>query len=193
MSHENARFRARYWPVLIARAAIAAVATLVITFSSDHSPVFGLLVFAGYALATGVVTSIWRARAGSSRSVAAQTLTSGVVTAVVGAATLIAALVAPSLGALVIGIAVWGAVNGVLEITLGLRGDVTSIARDRFIVGGMTVVIAVLVLLGAGDSVFVVGAFGAYAAVTAVYLAIAAFSLKWESANAEPQRSVTES
>ena len=46
-------FDARH--VQLARAAFAAIAAIMITFSSDHSAAVGLAVFGGFALATGIV------------------------------------------------------------------------------------------------------------------------------------------
>jgi hypothetical protein len=41
--------------VQLARALFAAVAAIMITFSSDHSAAVGLAVFSGYAIATAIV------------------------------------------------------------------------------------------------------------------------------------------
>lgn len=41
--------------VQLARAAFAAIAAVMVTFSSDHSAVVGLSVFSGFAIATGLV------------------------------------------------------------------------------------------------------------------------------------------
>jgi uncharacterized membrane protein YhaH (DUF805 family) len=46
----TAQSRSRYWLVPIARAAVAAVAAVVITFSQDHSAALGLTVFGAFAL-----------------------------------------------------------------------------------------------------------------------------------------------
>ena len=41
--------------VQLARAAFAAIAAIMVTFSPDHSSVIGLSIFSGFALATGLV------------------------------------------------------------------------------------------------------------------------------------------
>ncbi|WP_223172555.1 hypothetical protein [Microbacterium sp. NIBRBAC000506063] len=49
--------------VQLARAALAAIAALMITFSPDHSAEVGLAVFSGFAIATGLIMflSAWLA------------------------------------------------------------------------------------------------------------------------------------
>ena len=48
MSAEQAR--APFWPVPIVRAVPAILVGLVITFSADHTALFGLLAFGGFAV-----------------------------------------------------------------------------------------------------------------------------------------------
>jgi hypothetical protein len=87
--------------------------------------------------------------------------------------------------------------SGIIELVAGLRarGRVPG-ARDWVFVGGLSALAAIAVLLVPVDfvdvitvpgkdvppltaSIMVVGLFGAYAAIVAVYLVIAGLSLKW--------------
>ena len=45
--------------VQLARAAFAALAAIMITFSPDHSALVGMSVFSGFAIATGLVLLLW--------------------------------------------------------------------------------------------------------------------------------------
>ena len=58
-SADSRTFAVRH--VQLARAAFAAIAALMITFSSDHSALVGSAVFSGFAIATGLVLllSVW--------------------------------------------------------------------------------------------------------------------------------------
>lgn len=60
--------RARYWVVPVVRGILALVPAAVITFSQNHSPEFGLLVFGLWAVVSGLITV--RCRCGSPRSAA---------------------------------------------------------------------------------------------------------------------------
>ena len=42
----------------LARAAFAAIAAIMVTFSPDHSSAVGLAVFSGFAIATGIVFAV---------------------------------------------------------------------------------------------------------------------------------------
>ena len=87
-------------------------------------------------------------------------------------------------------------VTGALELVGGIVLRRSAEARDRIFVGGVTALTAIAVLLIPADynqvisipdkvvppltaSVIVVGLFGAYCAIVAVYLVIAGLSAKW--------------
>nr|WP_154923768.1 acyl-CoA synthetase [Microbacterium testaceum] len=177
----------------LARAAFAALAAVMVTFSSDHSAVLGLAVFSGFALATGLVfaLSAWLVFPRDER----------MVPVLLASISIIAGLVA-SVGAwrttgvffaVVIG---WAFVSGLIELLGALRdrkAGRTAGARDGVLIGILGLVLAVVLLLtpmqyaldyditGAGSFTLTgitiaVGLFGGYAAVVAVFLAIAGFS-----------------
>jgi uncharacterized membrane protein HdeD (DUF308 family) len=190
MSDQSAR--SRYWPVPLVRAGIAVIAAIVITFSSNHSPAFGLAVFGIFAWAQGVAL-VSTSRLGSfSQTGAIVTVVQGVVSFAFGTAALLAFAQAAPLASLVALVALWAVATAVLEIVVGLRKtDRSPSSRDHVVVGAATGLLALVYLIGREDPILLVGAFGAYAAIIGVYLAIAAFSLKWESSQAhEPETAV---
>lgn len=190
MSDGSARFRARYWPVPLIRAAIAAVTAVVVTFSSDHSPVFGLAVFGLFACATGIVLAS-TSRLGA-RSAVGTTLTvvQGVVSFAFGIAAVLAYAQAAPLASLMVLVVLWAIATAGLELTIGIRkADAGAGSRDHVVVAVATALLALLYLLGRDDAIFLVGSFGAYAAIVGVYLAIAGFSLKWDTGHSEKSRS----
>ena len=174
------------------RAAPAAVVALVITFSADHSAYLGLIALGSFAVFTGVILIAGAVRGAHPRAPFA---TQGAVLIVGGAAALVfndAGL----LFLLVLTSVLLGA-TGIIELVTGLRarGRVAG-ARDWVFIGGFSALAAIAVLLVPADfvdvitipgkdvppltaSIMVVGLFGAYAAVVAVYLVIAGLSLKW--------------
>jgi len=105
--------------VQIARAAFAALAAVMITFSPDHSALVGMAVFSGFAIATGIVLllAVWLVYPAGRRWPAAT----------LGAVTLVAGMVG-GLGpvrtitgffAVVIS---WALVSGLIELVAGWRG-----------------------------------------------------------------------
>jgi hypothetical protein len=94
-------------------------------------------------------------------------------------------------------VTIFAIVTGFLELYLGLRGRrVERSAKDRIFLGGLTIVLAIALLLvppgfvqsftgpdGVGRqltaAIVVVGLLGAYWAIAGVYLVIAGLSLKW--------------
>lgn len=193
----NVRFSVRN--VQAARAFLAAVAALMITFTPDHGPVVGLAVFGGFAVATAIVFGIsaWLTYPAGRRwgavLLAVITLLPGMIAGLGGIRTETLFFV------LVI---VWAILSGITEFFWGLRDRRTasvprSESRDAMTVGVMSVVFGLAMLLvrpefaldyfiaeaGVSGTEFTltgitigVGLFGAYAAIVAVYLAIAALS-----------------
>lgn len=108
--------------VQLARAAFAAIAAVMITFSPDHSAAVGMAVFSGFAIATGLVLllSVWLVYPAGRRWPAAA----------LGTATLVAGMVgglAPlrTVTGFFVVVIVWALVTGVIELVagaLGLRG-----------------------------------------------------------------------
>lgn len=177
--------------VQLARAAFAAVAAIMITFSADHSAAVGLAVFSGFAIATALVlfAAAWLVHPAGTRAVP---VLLGVVTVAAGMVTGIPALRSTVLFFVVV--TVWAAVAGLIELIAGLRARRTDpYARDGILIGAITLALAAALLLvnpaysleyaitGAGEFTLTgitigVGLFGGYAAIVAVFLGIAGFS-----------------
>lgn len=179
--------------VQLLRALFAAVAALMITFSSDHSAPVGLAVFSGFVLVTALVLVLaaWLVVPAGSRW-------SYVLLAAVG----IAAGMASGIPAwrsddlFFVVVSAWAILSGGIELLAGIRarrtGDVLS--RDAITVGALGVLLGiVLLLIPAGfvqdytvaDRSFVlsgiilgVGMLGGYAAIVAVFLGIAGLTPK---------------
>lgn len=166
----------RSWTLFLARAVAAAIAGCVITFSADHSAAFGLAVFGGFALVSGALSLAIGSRAltGRGRSLA---LGSAAVTLLSGVGALIALPVAALLSFIAL-VAGWALISGALEFASGRRGEGLA-ARDSVVVGIGTILLGAAFALLPPHPVVSVGLLGAYAVVLGVYLAIAAFSLKW--------------
>lgn len=201
---------ARYWIVAVVRAAIAAVAALVVTFSADHSAPVGLTVFGCFGIVTGVVIAghalVWFR---GDRVATWSFVVQGIVTVAAAIVALIFAASGTQLPALYATVIAWGLISGALELYSGFRARRSAImrpvSRDWMTVGAITVLLAVTFLLvppglnqqlGGVEqvqgvltsSIILVGVFGAYAAIVAVYLTIGGLSLKWSS---DPRRSIS--
>ena len=182
----------RVWLFPVLRAVPAAAVALVITFTADHSVLLGYLALGGFALTTGAVILVGALRSGRRHN---EILCQGLLLVAGG----VIALLFTQLGLVYLlfltSVLIGG--SGILELTAGLRArSREASARDWVFVGAASALYAVLVLLipadflqqvgapGAGfppltASVILVGSFGAYAAIVAVYLVIAGLSLKW--------------
>lgn len=177
----------------LARALFAALAAVMITFSPDHSAALGLSVFSGFALATGLVfaLSAWLV---FSRGERLFPVLLAVVALVAGMAASIGAWRSTAaFFAIVIG---WAIVSGLIELGGAVRDRKAGRpagARDGVLIGILTLVLGAALFLpnqqyaldysitGAGSFTLTgitiaVGLFGGYAAVIAVFLAIAGFS-----------------
>jgi uncharacterized membrane protein HdeD (DUF308 family) len=175
--------------VQLLRALFAAVAALMITFSSDHSAPVGLSVFSGFVLVTALVhiLAAWLVHPAGSRW-----------SSVLLAAVSIAAGLASGIptwrtdDTFFIVVSAWAVLTGGIELLAGIRarraGDPAS--RDAITVGALGVLLAVVLMLvpagfiqeytidTAGTFVLSgiilgVGMFGGYAAIVAVFLGIA--------------------
>ncbi|CAN5245052.1 hypothetical protein BH11ACT2_BH11ACT2_15880 [soil metagenome] len=186
----------RYWLVFIVRALVAGVVALVITFSADHSALLGFRVFGGFAIAGGIVACVssWIAlERGVARSFL---LAQGVVSVVLGIVAVVTSGASVPYFLFLLG--AWAVFTGVLELYVGIRSRRLRVvqARDWVFAGALTLLLALGVLLVPASysqhftgpdgvardltaSVVVVGLFGAYTAILAVYLVIAGLSLKW--------------
>lgn len=187
----------RWWLVVGARAAIAVVTGLCITFSADHSARFGLLVFGAFALASALVLA-WGSRVISEVDARGFLYVHATASALAGIVAL--ATSDAGYGMLIALVAGWGLVTGVTEILLWRRMRArNAFARDWSTVGILTLVLTVAILLIPADfanawqvedkdgsvlsgvvtaEVFAVGVLGAYAFMLGVFLLIAAVSAR---------------
>ncbi|WP_404444842.1 acyl-CoA synthetase [Microbacterium marinum] len=183
----------------LARAFFAAIAAVMITFSGDHSAAVGVSVFSGFAVATalGFFLAVWLVFPAGERW----------PSVVLGLLTLVAGIVGSFPGlritaAFFVLVAVWALVVGVAEFIIGLVGRRRgwAISRESVFIGILTAVLGVALLVIDPDYrleyyieqaersftltgiTIGVGVFGAYAAIVAVYLGIAAFSPRPEPA-----------
>ena len=158
-----------------ARAVVAAVLAAVVTFSTNHDiPAFDLGVLGVFAIMFGLVTlaGVRPMRAGRALVVARAAVL------VVGGATALA-LMGAGLAALVPLEALIFLLAGVLEVVSGLRRTgVPEVAGDAIVVGGLQVLVGVLLVVLDRNAILAVGVLGAWGAVVAVYLGIAAVSLR---------------
>lgn len=178
-------FTARH--VQLTRAALAAVAALMITFSTDHSANVGLSVFGGFAIATALVLLLAaiivlpKERRWPALLLAGLSFLLGMAAGI------------PSIrsDALFFGLVIaWAATTGLVELIDGIRSKGTEGARDAKLIGSLGLLLALLLALvpagfvqnyttpqGEATSltgiIIGVGMFGAYAAAVAVFLAIA--------------------
>lgn len=191
----------RYWILVLARAVPAAIIAIFITFSADHSVRLGALSLGIFAVITAglLIPTALRELTGSSRLLV---LVQGIVLAV-GAVLAFLGLGASVSYLLSVTSAIF-VVSGALELAAGLlaRGQ-HGVARDWIFLGGLSVLFGLAVLLIPVDLVdvitipdqtvapltaptVVVGGLGAYTAIAAVYLVIAALSLKWAAQPSAP-------
>lgn len=179
--------------VQLLRALFAAASALMITFSSDHSAAVGFSVFGGFAAASGfiLILGAWVVASAGTRwpyiLLAALGLAAAIVSGIPTWRTDAAFFVV---------VIIWAAASGLVELIAGLRARRSDpTAKDAIVVGALGLVLAVVLLLipadythqysvdGAGSLtlsgiILAVGMFGGYAAIVAVFLAIAGFSPK---------------
>lgn len=196
---------ARFWILQLVRAVILGVAGAWITFSADHSAQLGLVAAGGTMLALGMAQLALTPTGTDPGRIRRILQVQGGISAAAGivALVLLALPVEADAGLLLLVVGVWAATFALAELWAGLAvGKGTPLAKDFLIIGALTAILAIvyallpadLVQAGAGDSgvaepltssVISVGVFGAYAAVAAVYLAIGALSLKWQTTDAQ--------
>ncbi|MGM1018568.1 MAG: acyl-CoA synthetase [Actinomycetota bacterium] len=189
--------------VQLLRALFAAAAALMITFSPDHSAAVGLSVFTGFAMATALALAI---AAGlvvprGSRWPLVLIAVVSILASTVGS---VPAWRSTTLFFVIV--ITWALLTGLVELLGGLRarkaGD--ALARDAISVGVLTILLGLVLLVipvnyaidytieEAGTFTLTgiilgVGIFGGYAAIIAVYLAIAGFSpQRADSSDSDP-------
>ena len=180
---------AAYWTVPLVRASVAVVPAVLITFTANHSPEFGLLVFGAFAFVSGVVVAVLSRRTLADSRERGAFLVQGVAGVVAG--TLALAFHGGGLGFFLYLVTVWGIVTGFLELSSGIRARRRDPEdRDWLVMGAATVLFALLVLVLPPNVVVSVGLLGAYLVMLVVYLGIAGFSLKWAVAAAAAPASI---
>lgn len=186
----------------LARAAIAAITAVMVTFSPDHSAAVGLAIFSGFAFLNALVLLI-ASRTTYPAGRRWPVVTIGVLSALAGLAAGIAQLrTVPMFFVIVIA---WALTTGIIETIAAARAQraspqmqpadaARSEARDGLTIGILTIVLGLALLfvptqyaleytIDDADATFTltgiviaVGVFGGYAAIVAVYLAIAGFT-----------------
>lgn len=188
--------------VQLARAAFAAIAAIMVTFSPDHSAVIGLSIFSGFALTTGLVliAAGWFVYTVDTRW---PSVGLGTLSAIAGLAAGIAQLRNDTMFFVIV--IIWALLTGLVETIRGARGlraarglpktdAARTESRDALTVGILTIVLGLALLfvpttyalrytIEDANATFTltgiiigVGLFGGYAAIVAVYLAIAGLS-----------------
>ncbi|GEM_PF-323730 len=193
--------------VQVARAVFAAIAAVMITFSSDHSAAVGLAVFSGFTLATSLVhfAAAWLVYPAGSRW---PSVLLGLLSAAAGMAAGIPPWRTTTLFFVVV--VAWAVLTGIVELIAGMRGvrgDAASIpsrteARDALVTGAITLVFAVATVVVSPEysltytideagtfeltgTIIAVGVLGFYTAIVAVHLGIAGASPRPRTSPAE--------
>lgn len=182
------------WIAQLARGVLALALGVTVALTLDHSPLFGLLTFGGFAALSGVVLLLAALRSDYAAQRRGLVVAQAGVTIVAGGV----ALAVPTGGVAFFGIlvGVWALAAGLLEGAAGIlaRGQ-SPLARDWTLVGALTVVLGAVALLlppdfvqaFAGDrgvagtltsSVILVGVVGAWAVLVGVLQAISAVSVR---------------
>jgi hypothetical protein len=193
----------------MARASVAFVAAVIVTFVADHSTRVGLVVFGGFGVAGGILIALLALRTVEHGVLRALFLAIGVVGLGLGVTALI--LQRGGLLPLIALVSAWAVLTGALELYAGLRSAKRlAVARDWRAVGILSLALGIAYLLvppglhknfaGADGvhgtltaSVTLVGIFGAYAAVVCVYLVIGGFSLRWAASDTARLRGAADS
>ncbi|MDR6905873.1 uncharacterized membrane protein HdeD (DUF308 family) [Agromyces sp. 3263] len=176
-ARDTAPERTQYWVVPVVRGLLALVPAAVITFSPNHSPELGLLIFGAWAIASGLVVGALTLRLIDDRGIRSLFLVTAIATVAAG---LLAVTVPGALPFLLYLVSIWAAVTGFVELYAGLRArGRTSAARDWIAAGAFTAILALVFLLLPPDPVTAVGLLGGYFVILGVYLVIGGFSLKW--------------
>lgn len=167
-----------YYVVSGLRSVILIITGLVITFTPGHTAQFGLVALGILGIVTAVGLGLVALGLSTTKTGRGLHLWQALVSLVVGA--LVLALNEAGMILLLWALVFWALLVGVAEVFFGARlaaGDV--LRRDWMTQGGMTVVLAVVVLFQPADSVAVVGFLGAWAIVQGVYMAIASVALRF--------------
>jgi uncharacterized membrane protein HdeD (DUF308 family) len=159
---------------LLARAVPALVAAAVITFSANHAVIVGQIVFMAYGFVLAPLF-VWASFSNPFNArVRRAYLTVGVAS--IAAAAVAALTMGQGLGAFTLTVGLWAAVSGLLELYAGGSSTDKDQTREMLLLGGFTAVLGLVESVVPLNDVYAVGLFGAYAAIVAVFAAIAGFS-----------------
>jgi len=169
---------------LILQAVPALIGSVVITFSSDHSPLVGLIVFAGVAflmaggqMLTAVSLGLWpRARTAIGIQAVASIAAGGIAAAFLGG----------ERTTLTLCVSMWAAV---VAVTSGLAGWLSpdrAVSREFFVITGLAGLLAIVEAALPLSDVYAVGLFGAFLAVFGVFSIIAGVSMSSASRRPAP-------
>lgn len=168
------------------RAALAGAFAVVVTLSADglgHMPVdvdaaarVGSIYFGAFEVLQGVAVAVG-ARATPSNVGRTLVLARAAFGIVLGALAVV--LAGAGFGFLLVIVTVTALLTGVLEVLVGARRqDAGPAARDGVVAGGLTTLVGALLLLLPLTVTSLIGLLAAWAALLAVYLGIAAASLR---------------
>lgn len=170
-----------YWVVSFVRSITLVATALVIAFTSGHSAQFGLVVFGVMAVVKSVSLGALSTALDGSTQARGLHLWQSLVSLVIGA--LAIGLSSAGTVFLLWAIVLWALLAGAAEMFVGWRLPRGAALRTDWLVqGGMTVILALVVLSQPADSVAVIGFLGAWAIILGVYLAIAGFSARFDAA-----------
>jgi hypothetical protein len=175
----TARFTVSTPVAVAARAVVAALLAIAVTFGLDHSAPahFGLLVLGGYLLLQAVVLAVCATGLAWSRLGRGLVLLRALVSLVGGVLALAGAdggidALRPLEGLVFL-------VVGALEVVGGLRrSERADLSGDAVVVGGLQVLVGLLLFILNPDPLFAVGVLAAWGAIVAVYLGISAANLR---------------
>lgn len=180
------------WLIPALRAVVALAVGFAITFTPAHSAAFGLVSFGLFAVVAGAIVTAGAFGDRTERRSRGLFVFQGILTVIAG----IAALALPEGGVhyFVWVVSAWAVVTGALELVSGIRARARiAAARDWIILGGLTLILAIVFLVVPPDyrqslggieqikgqltaSVVLVGMFGAWAIIAGVLLGIAGVS-----------------
>lgn len=164
-----------YGAAALSRAIVLIVPGLFITFTPGHTGQFGLVALGITALVLALVQGGLAWRVLGDHPARGFHVFQAVVSLAIGGVAL--GLNSYGLGLLLWAVVVWALLMGASEILAGLRLRKRDVLRRDWVTQGtLTVLFALVVLTLSGDSVAVVGFFGAWAIVMGVYLVIAAIT-----------------
>jgi uncharacterized membrane protein HdeD (DUF308 family) len=172
--------RSPYWAVLIARAIPFILVGLAITFINfDQTAQTGLIAYGIFAIVSGIVVGGFSWLRMTERSPRLLFLIQGIVSVLLGIVALIFS--DGGLGFFLLVASMNATISGFLELFSGLRTRSHPAARDWTVVGGLTIILALVMLFipPGSNPVVAVGIFGAYAVIIGLFLVIAGLSLRW--------------